>query len=682
MKKQIIYASLLGFAMLQMSCNDFLDSEPITEVSTSVYLQSENDLAAYSAKFYDDSDSGDNTGNILPSHGSGTYDLGLFRLDNGTDNQTENTPSKLFVKGQYHVNEDNVNLWKTYMKKIRAVNYFLEKVPSLQQQGKISGNAANIKHYIGEVYFFRAYIYFTALRDFGDFPIVQKTIEENYDSVRVASRRCPRNEVARFILSDLDRAYELMGNVPPMTNRLTRDCAALVKSRVALFEGTWEKYHRGTAFVPGGNGWPGASADYLKDYRVDIDSESRYFLQQAVTSADIVASSHSLYADYAALFNSVDLSSMPEVLLWRRYGLSSGSTSYHWVVSYLQRNGGGGTGLTKSFVDSYLMKDGLPIYAAGSEYKGDDSYQHVFSGRDPRMSKTILKTGDLLSTKPNLIEYIKNADGFGYFYRSPVFEGQVENSCPTGYSLRKGLNTDGDMQPTKESYTGCPVFRAAEAYLNYIEAYYELNGELGGKCGEYWTALRARAGVSTDYMRTIANTDMAREKDDWGSYSAGQQVSPTLYNIRRERRLELVAEGLRLMDLKRWRSLDQVKNCQVRGVNFWDSMYSLYTNPTPDDASQTLKAISLIEYGSSSGTANVSSKTDSYADGKYLLPYRKNHSNIGFDGLTWTTANYLYPISNVEFRLTTAVPGSNDYSTSSIYQNPGWSTEDGTLPTE
>ena len=58
------------------------------------------------------------------------------------------------------------------------------------------------------------------------------------------------------------------------------------------------------------------------------------------------------------------------------------------------------------------------------------------------------------------------------------------------------------MQPTNESYTGCPVFRAAEAYLNYIEAYYELNGSLGGNCDQYWKALRTRAGVSTDYQLT------------------------------------------------------------------------------------------------------------------------------------------------------------------------------------
>ena len=682
MKKQLVYTALLGLAVIPVSCNDFLDSEPITEVSTNVYLESENDLAAYAAKFYDDRDDGDHTGNILPSHGSGAYHLGLFGLDNGTDNQTTNVPSKLFVKGQFHVNEGNSNLWKTYKKKIRAANYFLSKVASRVEQGKIAGNASRARHYLGEVYFFRAYIYFTALRDFGDFPIVKKVVEENYDSVRVASQRRPRNEVARFILSDLDRAYQLMADVPPMTNRLTRDCAALMKSRVALFEGTWEKYHRGTAFVPGGKQWPGANVEYLKHFTIDIDKEIQYFLQQAVEAADIVASSHSLHHDYAALFNSVDLSDNPEVLLWRRYGLQAGNTSHHWVVSYLQRNGCGNSGLSKSLVDSYLMKTGLPIYAAGSQYQGDDTYLHVFGQRDPRMDKTILKTNDLLSTNPNLIEYIKKSDGYGYFYRSPIFEGEVENSCPTGYSLRKGLNTDGSMQPTKESFTGCPIFRAAEAYLNYIEAYYELHGNLGGKCDRYWKALRKRAGMDADYEKTIARTEMEKEKEDWGSYSRGEQISPTLYNIRRERRVELVAEGLRLMDLKRWRSLDQVRNYQVRGVNFWDQMYQLYTHPAAVDASQPLKPVDIVEYGNSNKAANISAKSDKYAQGKYLLPYRKSKSNIGFDGLTWTAANYLYPISNVEFRLTTAVPGSNDYTTSSIYQNPYWSAEDGTLPSE
>ena len=154
----------------------------------------------------------------------------------------------------------------------------------------------------------------------------------------------------------------------------------------------------------------------------------------------------------------------------------------------------------------------------------------------------------------------------------------------------------------------------------------------------------------------------------------------TLYNIRRERRVELVSEGFRMADLKRWRALDQVKDVHVQGFNFWDSMYQLYTNPQAEDAVTPIPQITLLEYGVTDKTANISAKSDPYAEGKYLLPYRKNAANIGFSGLNWNTSKYLYPISNKQFRLTTAVPGSNEYESSTIYQNPGWSRNDGTLP--
>lgn len=662
--KKILKYSLLGIAAALTGCNDYLDCEPITNVSTSAFLYAETDLAAYAANHY----------GLLPSHGG--WGIGIFANDNGTDNQTATGASSLLVPGQTHVG-DAGNAWYTYSSNLRSINYFLDQVTPRYENGEISGTAANVAHYIGEMYFFRALTMFSALKTYGDFPIMTSVIADDYESVRTASQRRPRNEVARQIIADLDKAYSMMLANAPVSNRLNRDCAALLKSRVALYEGTWEKYHAGTAFVPKGQGWPGAGRDYLANYSYDADSEIRYFLQQAIDAADkVVTSRPNLNGDYAAIFNSVSLSGMSEVILWRQYSTASDINVTHQVVSYLQRDGGGNSGFTRSMAESYLMADGKPIYAS-ADYKGDDSYEHVFDGRDPRMDMTFLKTGDLLSVGPNLVSYIKT-DGKGYFYRSPIFE-ITENSCPTGYSMRKGLNTSGDMQVTKPSYTGCPIYRVAEAMLNYIEAYYELNGSLGGNCDSYWKAIRSRAGMSTDYQITIANTDMSKEKADWGSYSKGQPVDATLYNIRRERRVELAAEGFRMDDLKRWRALDQVKDVHIQGVNFWDGICDLYTNPQPEDAAAPLDKIELVPFGSA-GTANISSKDDQYAEGKYLLPYRKNTANIGFNGLTWTTANYLTPIMNREFRLTTAVPGSGEYETSSIYQNPGWSTEDGSLP--
>ncbi|HLR00558.1 MAG TPA: RagB/SusD family nutrient uptake outer membrane protein, partial [Sphingobacterium sp.] len=177
-----------------------------------------------------------------------------------------------------------------------------------------------------------------------------------------------------------------------------------------------------------------------------------------------------------------------------------------------------------------------------------------------------------------------------------------------------------------------------------------------------------RAKMNTDYQLTIANTNLS-EENDLATHSAGNLIDPTLYNIRRERRVELAAEGFRFRDLKRWRALDLMQNYIVEGFNLWDENYTLYSDPE-----NSLTVIDLKQNGSSN--PNVSSQSDS----KYLLPYRVNSSNIAFDGYNWNQNKYLNPIAFDHFRLTTEVEGSSDYSTSSIYQNPGWKIETNSLP--
>lgn len=73
------------------------------------------------------------------------------------------------------------------------------------ETGSIKGNSTNIKHYIGEGYFLRAYQYFYRLRKLGDFPIIKEVLPDNKEALVEASKRQPRNEVARFILQDLTR---------------------------------------------------------------------------------------------------------------------------------------------------------------------------------------------------------------------------------------------------------------------------------------------------------------------------------------------------------------------------------------------------------------------------------------------------------------------------------------------
>ena len=70
-------------------------------------------------------------------------------------------------------------------------------------------------------------------------------------------------------------------------NRINKETALLVKSRVALYEATFEKYHKGTGRVPGDANWPGKKVH--PNFTLDVDKEVDFFLTQALEAAEQVA---------------------------------------------------------------------------------------------------------------------------------------------------------------------------------------------------------------------------------------------------------------------------------------------------------------------------------------------------------------------------------------------------------
>ena len=252
MKNRILLYALSAGMMLS-SCNAFLDLEPESALSPEQYLTTEENLGAYATDLY----------NMFPEHERSTW--GYWRSDANTDDMASAQPGDAFAPGYWRVEQTGGSY---AFERIYRCNYFLNFVLPLYEAGEITGVEANIRHYIGEAYFFRAWAYFEKLKALGDFPIVEEPIADDLVQLTAASKRMPRNEVARFILADLDRAIEYMSETPPVggSNRLDDDCARLMKSRVALYEGTWEKYFKGTAFVPNGPQWPGASKDYNQGY--------------------------------------------------------------------------------------------------------------------------------------------------------------------------------------------------------------------------------------------------------------------------------------------------------------------------------------------------------------------------------------------------------------------------------
>lgn len=591
------------------SCNDFLDREPLDFGNESTYYKTVSDLEMAANKFYE----------YLPTNNAGWG--GLYTADTQSDNQVSITPVELF----YHGNKKTVSVENSQWSfaNLRNINFFINKTRSVYQH--IEGNPTLRNHYLGEGYFFRAYEYFRLLSAYGDVPIVSEMQTDDRTTLSANSRRYPRNEVARYILSTLDSAAMLMYDYAPVSGRVARGAAWALKSRVALFEATWEHYHAETCFVPGNDKWLGKDANKTFHFRSgSADAEVRFFLEQAISAADNAITLHSIGStpdSYESLFNTTDaFDTSGEVILARYY---ADGVAAHSCSAYL--SSGGGCGLTRAAVNTYLMTNGLPIYAAEAGYGGDSQGWREFDNRDKRLSMTVRAPG----------VKIVNGDTV-YFYRPHLLSGGNDKST-TGYELSKYLSRDASQQTQYNCTTAVPIFRAAECLLNYLEAYYMLHGTLDNKCDIYWRALRRRAGVDTDYHKTIAATDISQE-NDLAAYSRSKAVDATLYSIRRERRCELMAEGLRLNDLRRWRALDSMQNYHPEGFNLWDEMYKMYS---PEDI----------------GDGIVSQKDVS----KYLRPLQTTPNAVAFNGYSFPKPHYLEPIPLSEFLLV-----------DSLYQNPGW----------
>ena len=668
---------ILCLGMTVTSCSDFLDRPPLDQISPDSYYTTADQLGTFTINYYT---------SIFPNN-SGWF-AGVATFDDGTDNQaSRGGNSGMYLQDQWKVPTSG----GIGMNAIRNVNKFINESEAKIAAGKVTGTPEQINQYMGEAYFIRAMLYYSKLQDYGDFPIELKELNVNNDLVE-ASKRQPRNLVARQILSDMDKAIDKLQVKFANKVRINKNAALAMKSRMALYEATFEKYHRGTGRVPGDANWPGKNKEWNKNFTINQDDEVNFFLDQAIDAAKKVCdavplktqNSHVMnpssigqyngWNSYYDMFASPDLSKYPEVLLWRQFNSNLTPSLAHLTSNKLR--GGASTGWTRGLVESFLMKNGLPIYASGSGYHGDTTVDMTKTDRDERLQLFMFGESDVLGIDQKSIDLANKKLAAGatpltkiLFNAATLFATDQASRDVTGYRQRKFYNYDPAMQlgQTFSDVDGQIIIRVEEAMLNYIEASYLRTGSLDATATGYWTALRARAGITAPISTTIAATDMSKEADvnrpsyDWAAFSAGHPVDATLYSIRRERRSEFAGEGLRNDDLIRWASLDQVKNYQIEGVNFWDQIYQ---NPSFVND----KGVSLI-IADGESNATMSAKTLS----KYVRPYQiQKTNNILYNGYTFYQAHYLSPFSYQEMQLCS--PDGNAEN-SNLYQNIYWPVE-------
>jgi hypothetical protein len=495
------------------SCEKSLDLFPQDKYSEATFFQNEAQFKLYANQFY------------YSLHGPGA----ALNRDVFSDifvNWSVSTVSN----GSYYPTPTGVdNLWATSYSRIRNTTYLLEKealAPHIADQ---------IKVYMGEAYFFRAMAYYNLLKDFGGVPIIDKVLDLEDDEL-LYGKRNTREEVVDHIFKDLDNAISSLPKESEIAEndkgRVSKEAALALKARIALFEGTWRKFRNqdGTAFLEQALS---ASQEVIDGNRYQLfdrrdvlgDESYRYFfiLDKVKTNeANLTKADQNEFI----LVNRYDADIRP-----------SESPSAHTSPS-----------VTQKFADLFLCRDGLPIDKSPL-FQGRLTVDSEYENRDLRMTSVLVKpfTRFWADTPP---EYRR--DWNDPFAGGNIYELNFGNTTRTGYYSSKFRAEISS--PFGIDY---PMIRLAEVLLIHAEALYEKNGSITDEQLDLTiNKLRARAALPrlTNDFVTANGLNMQTE-------------------IRRERTIELFAEGFRFDDLRRWKTAEQEMPQALKGVLWTGTQY-------------------------------------------------------------------------------------------------------------
>ncbi|MEB2774862.1 RagB/SusD family nutrient uptake outer membrane protein [Algoriphagus sp. D3-2-R+10] len=480
MKKYIV---LLSAVLALSSCNDdFLDRYPQTSVAPEEFFKSEEDLELY-------------VNGLLTMPGPGSY-----QADQSSDNMA--TTGAIEIKNIVTGSPSSQTLtggwnWGT----LRNINYFLDNYE------KAAASDEAIAHYVGLARYYRAMFYFGMVKRYSDVPWYEKTIDPS-DEEQLYKGRDSREMVMTKVIEDLEFAVSnVREDVPSGTPGVW--AVKAFYSRLALYEGTYRKYHSEL-------GLESSAAEYLekaRDLAADIMGSGMFSIY----------SSGNPETDYSTLFTSQDLMSNSEVILVNPYDSNKdrGSNVNTGVFGDYEQSP------SRDLVMSYLMKDGS--YYSSIPNHMQLGFVEEFQNRDPRMKQTLVYPGWV--REPNTVPYIQSL-----------------NKNFTGYHQLKGYqNTIDNIAVASADF---PVYRYAEVLLTYAEAKVELNELTQGDLDITVNVLRKRAGMP-DLSMTDANMSPDPFLVQKYSNVAGSNLG-VLLEIRRERRIELAVEGYRYDDLMRW----------------------------------------------------------------------------------------------------------------------------------
>ena len=550
---KLIYKIFLVLAVLGLSsCEKFLDRPPLTSESDETAWSSEDNVRLYANQFYS---------NFFIGYGLLNDDqdgAALLSFTNSDDMLTLGNQANITLAIPAS------SIW-SYVS-IRAINIMIDRV-NTKMSGILDSEAK--AHWLGIGRFFRAYRYSQLVLSYGDVPYYDREIMSN-EKDQLYKPRDSRNVVMDAVYEDLKFAMENV-RTSDGTQNINRYIVAAFASRIALYEGTWQKYY------------------------YHNNTQAKKFFDLAIEAGDMVINSgkYDIVLDYKSLFTSESLAGQKDVLLYRAYDAALKVT--HAVASNTNLVSSTNIGPTTDLLKAYICVDGKPWESSGTANANKFDLTNLIKTRDSRLEATFYSNPEPLN-KASLVYITK------FLPRATEKRVKVD-----------GLQPESEFTGSNNA-TDYPVMRYAEVLLNWIEAKAEV-AELGGT-----------AVTQTDIDKTInkiRSRPLATEADGRGVKKTAAlslanlpsdpnrdaDVSELLWEIRRERRMEFTFEYSRLVDLRRWSKIEYLStddNTDLLSggwVNFPTELQSFLKSENAQTFSVADLNGNLIEYNGSNNSS-------------------------------------------------------------------------------
>lgn len=523
--KKIYTRVIILLTFIGSSCSDeTLEKLPKDQLTVSTTFTTNSNFETYAWSMY---------ANSFP----GYWDLTPINREMGSDLLVNNAGTQGDeLLWQRKTVPSSSSLWSNSYINIRRANLMLDNIDNSELTD------GEKQHWKGVGLFFRAHEYVQLIANYGEVPWVDKSLTEVDEDI-LYGPKTSRNELSQFVLNDLLEAENIINPEGSGPNTINTDVVRALISRFGLYEGTWRKYH-------------------------GLGDETRYLQASVDASAQLIADHPNLHSSYDEVFNSETLNGVEGILLYKAYefGVQNGRWSHY------NRSSIGHRDLTKKAVDQYLCLDGETIHTSDL-FDGEQDAYDEFRNRDHRLYFNTpppfrVYTGgqnqltweydsdpksreyiDLMATlSDDTHKTLPTINWRGLVVRtSPHFrkfnEGHGYNVTYTGYAFYKFSNKISRLQ-NRDSHDA-PIFRMGEVFLNHAEAMYELGQFTQAVADATINKLRTRGAVAPLNLASIPD-DPTRDAD----------VAPALWEIRRERGIEFLGEGLgRVFDIKRWKKL-------------------------------------------------------------------------------------------------------------------------------